>query len=165
MRLAILAGLVCCVAGMASSGDGERAKTVEGVWVTEDGRGRVEIAQGEDGRFSGKMIWLSEPNWPEGDPEAGQARTDRENPDASKRSRPIIGLCIMDGFKYDGKNTWKKGRVYDGENGKTYRAKMTLKKGKLHLRGFIGISLIGRTTIWTRYVPEEDTVEEKPASE
>lgn len=126
-----------------------------GKWVTEEGKGRVEIYK-EDGKYSGKIIWLKEPNYPEGDPLAGQPRRDLNNPDESEHDQPIIGLVVLHEFKYAGDNTWKKGTIYDPENGKTYKCTITLDEdGSLKVRGFIGISLIGRTSVWTRYKAPE----------
>jgi hypothetical protein len=56
----------------------------------------------------------------------------------------------MKNFGFNSKK-WVDGRIYDPDNGKTYKCKMTLKEGGiLHVRGYIGISALGRTTIWTR---------------
>lgn len=64
---------------------------------------------------------------------------------------PIIGLQIVHDFMFAGDNIWKGGTVYDPKNGKTYSGKMTLiSLHQLNLRGFIGITLFGRTAIWTR---------------
>jgi uncharacterized protein (DUF2147 family) len=58
---------------------------------------------------------------------------------------------MMSHFTYDGKNHWGGGRIYDPETGKTYRCKLTLDSDhKLEVRGYIGISLLGRTMVWTR---------------
>jgi uncharacterized protein (DUF2147 family) len=59
-------------------------------------------------------------------------------------------MNVVHSFKYSGANIWDQGYAYDPENGKTYSCKMTLNGNKLDVRGFIGISLIGRTTTWTR---------------
>jgi len=59
-------------------------------------------------------------------------------------------LDIVWGFKYKGKNRWVKGKIYDPDNGKTYSCKMKLVDNELKVRGFIGISLFGRTTVWTK---------------
>ena len=81
---------------------------------------------------------------------AGKAKIDRENPDKSKRNTPIMGLVFMEGFSFDGK-IWSGGTIYDPDNGKTYKCKITLVNDKkLKVRGYIGVSLIGRTEIWTR---------------
>ena len=63
-------------------------------------------------------------------------------------------LCIL----HDGDNVWKGGTIYDPEEGKTYRCKMTLTDVDiLRVRGFIGISLLGRTTVWKRVVETEES--------
>ena len=76
---------------------------------------------------------------------------DTNNPDEAKRGQPIIGLNLVNGFVYKGKGKWADGTIYDPDNGKTYSCKMTLKDANtLKVRGFIGVSLIGRTQVWTR---------------
>ncbi len=83
--------------------------------------------------------------------DAGTPRLDYHNPDSAKRSRPILGLQIVNDFIFAGENVWKGGTVYDPKSGNTYRGKMTLiSPDVLDLRGFIGIPLFGRTTTWTR---------------
>jgi len=68
-----------------------------------------------------------------------------------RKDKPIIGMTILWGLKKDG-DIWAGGEILDPHNGKIYRCKMTLSDdGKsLNVRGFIGISLIGRSQIWWR---------------
>ena len=74
---------------------------------------------------------------------------DRENPDPKLQKRPILGLRIVEGFHYAGDDVWVDGTIYDPKKGKTYSCKMTLREdGTLFVRGFIGFSFIGRTTVW-----------------
>ena len=62
----------------------------------------------------------------------------------------IIGLIILKDFKFDDDDEWKSGDIYDPENGKTYSSYTYLKdKNTLKVRGYVGISLLGRTEIWT----------------
>lgn len=76
-------------------------------------------------------------------------KTDDKNPDASKRSRPIIGLVIMSGAQKSGANTWK-GQLYNRENGGTYSGTLTVKsKNALDLSGCTAVVLC-KTTTWTR---------------
>ncbi len=125
---------------------------VTGKWTTTGGQSRVEICKAADGTVEGKIAWLSEPDYPAGDAEAGKPKHDRKNPDGSLQNQPIIGLVFLKGFKFDGKKEWSGGTVYDPESGKTYKGKLWLEnENTLAMRGFIGISLLGRTEKWTRY--------------
>jgi len=55
----------------------------------------------------------------------------------------------------DGNGAWSGGFICDPNSGKTYRGKLTLKDpNTIKLRGYIGISLIGRTETWARQTPE-----------
>jgi uncharacterized protein (DUF2147 family) len=61
-----------------------------------------------------------------------------------------LGLIILRDFKHDD-GEWTGGRIYDPQNGKDYKCFMKLKDNKtLNVRGYIGISLLGRTEVWTR---------------
>ena len=123
--------------------------------MVESGDARVEIYQGAGGTYEGRLCWLKEPEYPAGDPEAGKPKRDRENPDKALRDRPIQGLVFMTGFRYDGDGKWKGGKVYDAESGKTYSCKMTLKdRDTLEIRGYIGVSLLGRNQTWKRHTPQ-----------
>ena len=90
------------------------------------------------------------------DGEAGEPKVDTNNPDPALQSRPIMGLELMKNFKFVGKGAWKKGTIYDPDNGKTYKCKLRLgDDGVLNVRGYIGISMIGRTSHWTRVESED----------
>lgn len=129
-------------------GDGD---SILGQWNTAEGRSRVEIYKCVD-QYCGRIIWLKKPLYPEDDAEgmAGKPKVDRENPDPALRNQPLLGMDILKGFHYDG-HKWRDGTIYDPREGKTYSCKITLgDKGQLKVRGFIGFSLFGRTTEWTR---------------
>ena len=123
-----------------------------GEWLTQDADSKILIfkcGKNKD-QFCGKIIWLKEPNYPATDKEAGKPKHDRENPDASKRDRPIMGMFLVWGFKYDD-GEWVDGKIYNPREGKTYSCKMTLEApNKLKVRGFIGVSLLGKTVYWSR---------------
>ncbi|MCG8434373.1 MAG: DUF2147 domain-containing protein [Gammaproteobacteria bacterium] len=134
-----------------TAGADEEADQITGIWATAKAEAHVEVSKNEKGYY-GTIIWLNEPFFPEDDEEgmAGQAKVDRENPDPDLRMRPIIGTEIMSGFQYVGGNLWRDGTIYDPNNGKTYKCKIWLTdKGTLKVRGYIGVSLFGRTEVWT----------------
>lgn len=66
------------------------------------------------------------------------------------KNQPIQDMVIMRNFKPDGED-WTGGTVVDPENGKEYKGKIwAVGKDKLYMRGFVGISLLGRTQSWVR---------------
>jgi uncharacterized protein (DUF2147 family) len=63
----------------------------------------------------------------------------------------VLGLVNMWGFKYSDNNEWTGGKIYDPKNGKTYSCKISMENNNsINVRGYIGVSLIGRTDKWTR---------------
>ena len=68
-----------------------------------------------------------------------------------RKNKPVLGMMIMTGLKKSG-SEYDGGEILDPANGKTYRVKMWTAEGgkKLNVRGFIGVSLLGRTQIWIR---------------
>ena len=70
---------------------------------------------------------------------------DLHNPNPSLRGRPLCGLNIGTGFTRSAP-----GKLYDPTSGKTYKGSMTLDGARLKLRGYVGISLFGRSETWTR---------------
>ena len=119
---------------------------VLGTWLTGSGKGKVQIYK-TGVEYNGKIVWLKEPTYPD-----GSVKVDKHNPDKEKQTAPILGLNMLKGFIFnDGK--WIDGTIYDPENGKTYSCKITYRDGKLDVRGYMGISLIGRTDTWFK-VPD-----------
>jgi uncharacterized protein (DUF2147 family) len=121
-----------------------QADRLEGLWYNDVKSGKILITRGADGKFSGKVVWLKEPN------ENGKPKVDRMNEDPKLRSRPRLGLQVLTGFEKDGDDKYTGGTIYDPLNGKTYSCKITYKGNTLDIRGYIGISLFGRTTVWSR---------------
>lgn len=66
------------------------------------------------------------------------------------KGKKIKGLSFMWGLKKERDNEWSDGSILDPKSGKIYRAKITLQGDKLLVRGYLGISLLGRTQIWHR---------------
>ena len=118
---------------------------IYGVWLTERGSAKLEIFPcGE--KVCGKVIWLKQPSYVNiADGPVGMEKVDRKNSNPALRSRPIVGLQVMEGMSLEGE-WWRNGSCYDPQSGNTYQCKMQLKPpSELRLRGFIGISLIGRS--------------------
>ncbi|HUI34366.1 MAG TPA: DUF2147 domain-containing protein [Stellaceae bacterium] len=125
-----------------------------GTWLTEKKSGIVEIYRCADSdALCGRLVWFKiKPDDP------NPLGLDLKDPDPARRNQPLCGLTFMWGFKPSDPGKWEDGSVYDPDDGRTYHANMKLRDdGTLDLHGYIGISLIGRSEIWTRYmdpVPE-----------
>ena len=132
-----------------AGGDGD---DILGFWFTDGADSKVEIYKCGD-TYCGKIVDLKEKVYPADDERgmAGQTKVNRNHPDPSQQNQPLIGLDIMEGFIFNGK-IWSGGTIYDPKNGKTYKCKAEFAEdgAKLKVRGYIGISLLGRTTVWER---------------
>lgn len=146
-RLALLAILISSAAASA-------ATTVLGDWRTPTGSIiRVEtcgVPAGPDGSRTVclKIVQLS-PSAPE--------TTDKQNPNASLRSRPLCGLTIGTGFHRDDPAHLSDGHLYDPQSGRTYQGEISAEGADLKLRGYIGIPFFGRTEVWRRASPDAAT--------
>ena len=145
MRKLLIA--LACVAGSAGAAQGQgAAPSPVGLWQTEGGKSHVQIfACGA--QLCGRIVWLREPNQP-----SGQPKVDQKNPDQTKRGQKIIGLQMLWNFaKTRDPNEWDGGRIYNPEDGEIYKSTMKIRPdGKLEVRGYVGISLLGKSQYWER---------------
>jgi uncharacterized protein (DUF2147 family) len=135
--------LLSMTAFVSQNTDGDR---LLGVWEPSNGRARVKVEKIGD-KYFGRIVWLKEPV----EPTTGENKTDKNNPDASLRNVPLKGYRNLKDFVYKGGDIWDEGTIYDPLNGNTYSCtiKMT-DKNTLDIRGYIGVSALGRTDIWKR---------------
>jgi len=122
-----------------------------GTWKTIDddtheAKALVEIAE-QDGALSGHIVKLfRHPNEIQ-DPVCKACEGERHD-------QRVIGMTILWNLRRDG-DEWNGGEILDPEEGKIYRCKLhpTDDGMRLEVRGFIGISLLGRTQVWERVLP------------
>ncbi|SEV92859.1 Uncharacterized conserved protein, DUF2147 family [Chryseobacterium wanjuense] len=117
---------------------------IEGKWKTIDdetkqAKSLVEIYKKSDGKYYGKISQLLIK--PE-NANCVNCKDDRKN-------KPILGMEIIRGLKKDG-NEFTGGTITDPKTGKTYKCTITRNGDNLNVRGYIGLSLIGRTQIWQK---------------
>lgn len=121
---------------------------VLGYWLNYEKDAQIEIVK-KGNKYFGSIVWMKNPTTENGTP-----KTDKENDDENLRSRKIFGLEILKNFKYDeDDNEWDNGTIYDPKSGSTYKAYLWFEDGnlsKMMLRGYIGFSLIGKTSEWSR---------------
>ena len=126
-----------------------------GTWLTASGVAQVRIGPCSDasaGPICGYIVNLINPKGPDGQVVAPDAATDYRNENPALRSRKVIGMPLIWGFKKTADpNAFEDGKIYNGENGKTYNANISLQPdGKLRLRGYVGTPMFGETQLWTR---------------
>lgn len=118
-----------------------------GVWFTEEKDGKIKVYK-EGDQYFGKIIWIED----DANDDDSEPRTDRENPDPDLRSRRIVGINILKDLEWDSDDQeWDDGTIYDPKSGNTYDVFARLEDpNTLYLKGYIGFSLIGRSTLWKR---------------
>jgi uncharacterized protein (DUF2147 family) len=122
----------------------ENADAIVGIWKNGTGKGHIQIYKHE-GKYHGKIIWLKDAL-----DKTGKPKTDFRNEDPARKNKPLIGLQMLRDFRYED-GEWTGGRIYNPGDGKEYKAYIKMKDvHTLQVRGYMGISLIGKTDTWTR---------------
>jgi uncharacterized protein (DUF2147 family) len=115
-----------------------------GTWYTENNDSQVRITNC-GGALCGTLVSLKEPI----DPATGKPKLDKNNADASKQGRPLLGVQIVLGMTPSGANQWS-GNVYNASDGKTYSGSFTMTgDNTADLKGCV-MSIICKTQTWTR---------------
>jgi uncharacterized protein (DUF2147 family) len=135
-------------AALAAFGVGAQEGSPVGVWKTiDDATGKpkalVRISE-QGGQLSGKIEKLFRAPGEDQDPKCDKC-------EGALKDQPIVGMTILSGLKQDG-SEYSGGTILDPNNGKVYKAKMTLAEAgkKLNVRGYIGMPMLGRTQVWVR---------------
>jgi uncharacterized protein (DUF2147 family) len=140
-RLILLCGVSLLAGFVAVTGASER---IAGRWLTANGEGWVDI------RLQGGVPAGFIAGSPQDLERRQPHRLDVHNPDPALRDRPLHGMQIISGMNRIDSNRWK-GLIYDPNSGKTYNCTLSMvDDNTLRLRGYVGISLFGRTETWTR---------------
>jgi uncharacterized protein (DUF2147 family) len=116
--------------------------TLTGSWTTAD-QSVVRVYACGTNTVCAQLVWLKD-----------SASLDDKNPDPSLRKRALCGITLGTGFELVGAANAKGGKLYDPESGKKYSAEMTLEGNTLKVRGYIGISIFGRSEVWHRNTTE-----------
>ncbi|AXQ21033.1 DUF2147 domain-containing protein [Acinetobacter wuhouensis] len=141
--------LLCCLSLITSL---SHAYDLTGKWKTVDdktgySRADVEIVKNPDGTYSGKIYTIRPLPGKPLEPKCLQCKGNLKN-------APYVGLQIISGFKQDpnSPNEFIDGQVLDPLSGKVYKgkAKVNAKNNRLNMRGYIGVSMLGRSVTWLR---------------
>ena len=140
--LSIMVFCISLFSATQSMAEFEKGHEILGIWLNAEKDGLIKIVKNEN-NFEGVIVGSPVPE--------DENRLDINNPDPKLRNQSLQGLVILKGFLYQGDNKWTDGQIYDPNNGETYRCNLELiNPDNLSVRGYIGISLFGRTEIWTR---------------
>jgi uncharacterized protein (DUF2147 family) len=145
--------LVSTFSAMAIAADAE--PKIHGLWVDNKDPSRQKFAvMVEDcgSKLCGSLYWLKKPLSANGLP-----KRDKHNPKEALRDRPLCGLQILTGFQHTHDALWQDGEIYNPDDGLTFSSTMKLSpEGTLKIRGYVGISLFGKTLEWVR--PDEEVL-------
>ena len=125
-RLAAATALAAAIASPALADD-----PVEGLWLVQAGTAKVKVAPcaSDKTKMCGQVAWLKT-----------TGAKDANNPDASLRSRPILGMLMIRDFKSAGPGKWTGGKINDPNSGKTYGSKMSANPdGTLKVEGCVAV--------------------------
>ncbi len=140
-KLFLLATIVFSTINSVQSQNKEDA--IIGTWEMNDGSAKMKVFKAGN-EYQAQLLWGKDIVNPD-----GSSKKDLNNPDKKLQSRNLLGIIYLTGLIYhDGQ--YEKGRIYNNANGKTYKCYVWIKKGKLHLRGYLGMKMLGQTTQWKR---------------
>ena len=146
--------LIKCMLGVAFglSSFMASAASMEGYWKSiEERTGQqlsiIEIRKGEDNSYHGTIVY----RYPT---LSGNVLKNCEKCPAPYTGKPILGLEILSGFREDPhkENAYIDGRVLESTSGRVYKGKANVSADgkRLRMRGYMGISALGRTVVWIR---------------
>ena len=124
---------------------GASESAIVGTWESDQKDVRMEYFKDGD-RYAARLLWGNLVVESDG----VTSKKDVKNPDEKLRSRDILGIVSLNGLKWDGAE-YTGGRIYDPPSGKTFNCKAWMDGDKLFMRGYLGISLLGKTVSWHRY--------------
>lgn len=119
------------------------ASDAAGTWVSQDGGLKVQLVDCGD-RICGRVVWLGEPL----DRATGQPKTDKQNPDPAMRSRPLIGLPVVQ-MAPTGNHRWS-GTIYNADDGRIYRAHLSVQDARTAVLQGCMLVVLCRGHTWTR---------------
>jgi uncharacterized protein (DUF2147 family) len=131
------------VLGLSLLTSAAHAAQADGTWLSESGTTKVRISDC-GGKLCGKVVWLKDPTGADGKP-----KTDKYNEDEAKRSRPLLGVAVVQGMAPSGENKWS-GKIYNADDGKTYDAHVTvISDTAMNVQGCV-LGFLCKSQKWTR---------------
>ncbi len=146
MRMLLIPAALCGALALCGAALAQGAASPVGLWRTVDDKtgrenGAVRIFE-SNGALYGRIERITDP---------ARAGLSCVKCSDDRKNKPLIGLDIMRGLKRDG-DVWDGGTILDPETGSTYKSSVRLDNNgqKLVVRGYLGVSLLGRSQTWIR---------------
>jgi uncharacterized protein (DUF2147 family) len=114
-------------------------------WMTQAQDMKVEVYKIKD-QYQAKVVWFA--------CDAGFEMADffdKKNPNLALRTRPWLGMNVLEGLQFKQKNEWHNGRIYDPNSGRTFDSICRLENDNtLNVRGYWLYAWIGKSLIFNR---------------
>lgn len=117
---------------------------ITGIWQADDGSVKLEMFKAGP-EYQARLLYGNQLMEADG----VTFRKDEKNPVRALRSRSMKHVVFITGLEWKN-GSWTGGSLYDGSSGRTYSCEVTIRDGKLNLRGYIGISALGQTRTFHR---------------
>lgn len=145
----LLKSLLLICASLIFSSGAMAGDPAEGYWYTIDDEDNKKASivklEAKNGKLVGKIVKILDPK--------DRDKLCQDCPDNFK-DKPIVGLQFMWGLNKEGAGKWRSGRILDPKSGSVYKSKLDVEGDKLTVRGYIGVSWIGRSQTWERMKPQ-----------
>ena len=146
MRVLLIPAALCGALALCGAASAQGAASPVGLWRTIDDKtgrenGAVRIFEA-NGALYGRIERITDP---------ARAGLSCVKCSDDRKNKPLIGLDIMRGLKRDG-DIWNGGPILDPEPGSPYTSSVRLDDNgqKLVVRGYLGVSFLGRSQTWIR---------------
>lgn len=138
--------VLAAIFGMQTIAKAQNDKIL-GIWYNQEKDAKIKIYKKGDS-FYGKIIWIKNNKNDDGT----SPKVDSKNPDPKLRKRTTVGTNIMLNLKWDAREKeYNGGEIYDPKSGSTYSLFAKFQDDKtLFLKGYVGFSVFGKSTLWTR---------------
>lgn len=127
-----------------NSSQAQQSDQILGLWEMDDKDNKIEITK-IGNSYTGILLWGKQITEADGK----TFKKDVKNPDARLRQQSLEKSSFISGLIFKN-GQWESGKLYDATSGKTYSCNVKIEKGKLLLRGYLGVPMLGKTVTYNK---------------